>query len=114
MKNIIKFLVIILSICSITAAAEISKVRAKHILVNSETEAVQLKRELNQGADFSLLAMKYSLCPSGKNGGELGYFERGQMVKEFENAAFSLSVGEISRPVQTQFGWHLILLEDKQ
>lgn len=114
MKNIIKFLVIVLSICSIATAQEFSRVRAKHILVDSEIEAIQIKQELNRGADFSQLAMRYSKCPSGQNGGELGYFGRGQMVKEFEKAAFNASVGEVTAPVQTQFGWHLILVEDKQ
>ncbi len=114
MKNLVKFLVIILSICSIAVAQEFSRVRAKHILVGSEIEAINLKRELNRGADFSVLAMRYSQCPSGQNGGELGYFGRGQMVKEFEKAAFETPVGQVSAPVHTQFGWHLILVEDKE
>ena len=114
MKNFIRFLVVILSVCSITVAQEFSKVRAKHILVGSEIEAIDLKREINRGADFSMLARRYSQCPSGQNGGELGYFERGQMVKEFEKAAFETPVGKVSAPVQTQFGWHLILVEDKK
>lgn len=114
MKHLIKFLVVILSICSIAVAQDFTKVRAKHILVDSEIEAINLKRELNKGADFSILAMRYSKCPSGQNGGELGYFGRGQMVPEFEKAAFGTPVGEVSAPVHTQFGWHLILVEDKE
>jgi len=55
-----------------------------------------------------------SLCPSGYNGGDLGYFGRGMMVKPFEDAAFSMEIGEVSQPVQTQFGWHLIQLTDKK
>lgn len=114
MKQIIKFLVVTLSLCSIAFAQEFSRVRAKHILVNSEIEAIELKRELNRGADFSLLAMRYSKCPSGQNGGELGYFGHGQMVPQFEKAAFETPIGKVSAPVQTQFGWHLILVEDKE
>ncbi len=114
MKNLVKLLIVFLSICSIAVAQEFTKVRAKHILVGSEVEAIELKRELNKGADFSILAMRYSQCPSGRNGGELGYFERGQMVPEFEKAAFSTPVGQVTAPVHTQFGWHLILVEDKE
>lgn len=114
MKNFIKFLVVMLSVCSIAVAQEFTKVRAKHILVGTEIEAINLKRELNNGADFSSLAMRYSQCPSGQNGGELGYFGHGQMVKEFEKAAFETPVGKVSAPVHTQFGWHLILVEDKE
>ena len=114
MKNFVKFFLIALSLCSIAMAQDFTKVRAKHILVGSEIEAINLKRELNRGADFSILARRYSQCPSGRNGGELGYFGRGQMVPEFEKAAFGTPVGQVSAPVQTQFGWHLILIEDKE
>ena len=58
--------------------------------------------------------MEVSLCPSGQQGGDLGYFGKGMMVKEFEDAAFSMNVGDISDPIKTQFGWHLIQLTDKQ
>jgi len=95
-----------------TAAAQEScattSVRASHILVNSEAEALSLKTKMENGESFETLAKKYSKCPSGQAGGDLGVFERGQMVKSFEDAAFSLPAGKISNPVKTQFGWHII------
>lgn len=84
------------------------KIRASHILVGSKEEADQIFEELMDGYDFEAIAKQQSKCPSGKKGGDLGFFSRGQMVKEFENAAFSLKPGQISRPVKTQFGWHVI------
>ncbi len=89
-------------------------VKASHILVKTEEEAVKLKEEINNGKKFAQAAKEVSLCPSGQNGGDLGYFTRGQMVKEFENAAFSMEVGEVSNPIKTQFGYHLIYLTDKK
>ncbi len=83
-------------------------VRASHILVDTENEAWAIKSKLTEGADFAQMAQKYSKCPSKDKGGDLGYFGRGQMVPDFENAAFSTPVGEVSDPVQTKFGWHLI------
>ena len=64
--------------------------------------------QLNKGASFSKLAFERSLCPSKKRGGDLGTFGRGQMVREFESAAFALKKGEISQPIKTKFGWHII------
>lgn len=90
------------------------KVRASHILVKTEDEANKLLDEINGGADFAELAAKHSLCPSGRNGGDLGFFGKGMMVKPFEDAAFSMEVGEVSNPVETQFGWHLVKLLDKK
>lgn len=91
-----------------------SEVKASHILVKTEEEAKNLLAEISSGKSFAELAEEYSLCPSGANGGDLGYFGRGMMVKPFEDAAFGLEkVGEISEPVQTQFGWHLIQLTGK-
>lgn len=93
---------------------EITKVKASHILVSSESEAKALKSEIEEGASFEELAKKYSKCPSGKNGGDLGYFRRGQMVKEFENAAFDTKINQVSDPIKTQFGYHLIKVYDKK
>lgn len=93
---------------------EITKVKASHILVSSESEAKALKSEIDEGASFEELAKKYSKCPSGKNGGDLGYFRRGQMVKEFENAAFDTEINKVSDPIKTQFGYHLIKVYDKK
>ncbi len=89
-------------------------VKASHILVKTEEEALKIKEEIINGKDFSQAAKESSLCPSGQNGGDLGYFSKGQMVKEFENVAFSMNKGEISNPVKTQFGYHLIYVTDKQ
>lgn len=89
-------------------------VKASHILVETEDEAKNLKSEIENGEKFEDIAAKYSKCPSGASGGDLGFFPKGVMVKEFEDAAFSLPVGKVSDPVQTQFGWHLILVTDQQ
>ncbi len=89
-------------------------VRASHLLVETEEEAKKLKQEIEQGKSFADAAREVSLCPSGQEGGDLGYFGKGMMVKEFEDAAFSMKVGEISDPIKTQFGWHLIQLTDRQ
>lgn len=89
-------------------------IQASHILVKSEEEAKKLKAEIKNAEDFAKKAKEVSLCPSGQNGGRLGQFGRGQMVKPFEDAAFSLNVGEISEPIKTQFGYHLIYVSAKQ
>ncbi|GAF67311.1 unnamed protein product, partial [marine sediment metagenome] len=88
--------------------AEEGQIRARHILVETEEEAEDIKRELDNGRDFAELAEEKSIGPSGPNGGELGFFEKGQMVQGFEEMAFSLKVNEISEPVKTDFGWHII------
>ncbi|MBI4140907.1 peptidylprolyl isomerase [Candidatus Woesearchaeota archaeon] len=85
-----------------------SQVHALHILVKSEDEAFQVLYDVNHGGDFGEVAKQKSLCPSGKKGGDLGWFGRGQMVREFETAAFNLNPNEVSKPVKTQFGWHII------
>lgn len=85
-----------------------NQVHCAHILVNTEQEAKETFEELADGASFASLARQKSLCPSRKNGGDLGTFGRGQMVKPFENAAFSLEKGQTSQPVKTEFGWHII------
>jgi peptidyl-prolyl cis-trans isomerase C len=90
-----------------------SEMRARHILVKSEDEAMAVIKELDGGADFAELAKAKSTGPSGPRGGDLGYFGKGRMVPEFETAAFALKAGEHSKaPVKTQFGWHVIKVED--
>ena len=91
------------------------EISARHILVAEEQEAIDLIEKLKGGADFAALAQEFSTGPSGPKGGDLGYFGRGQMVPDFEAAAFALEIGTFSaKPVQTQFGWHVIKLEDKR
>lgn len=89
------------------------QVAASHILVDSEEKAKEIKEKLDAGESFSELAAEHSSCPSKENGGALGLFERGRMVPEFEEVAFDLGVGEISDPVQTQFGYHIIQVDNK-
>jgi len=89
-----------------------NKVNAAHILVKTEQAAWALLTYMKQGKSFEELAKERSLCPSRKKGGSLGWFSRGQMVKEFENAAFSAKKGDIVGPVKTEFGWHLIKILD--
>jgi parvulin-like peptidyl-prolyl isomerase len=84
------------------------EVTASHILVKDKKVAEELLAKIKNGADFAHMAEKYSKCPSGKKGGSLGCFKRGQMVPKFENAAFGLKVGEVSEIVPTQFGFHII------
>ena len=89
--------------------------RARHILVPTEEEAKKIAEKLKSGEDFAKLAMELSKDPgSGKEGGDLGYFTKERMVKEFSDAAFALKPGEVSAPVKSQFGWHVIKLEDKR
>ena len=89
-----------------------NKIRASHILVKTEQEANIALYDVTHGKLFEDIAKEKSLCPSGKKGGDLGWFGRNQMVKEFETAAFFLQKGQISRPVRTQFGWHIIKVTD--
>ncbi len=85
------------------------KVRCSHILVEDEGAARELLAELKAGADFAAKARELSKCPSGQNGGDLGSFSRGKMVKEFDAVAFDLAVGELSGLVKTQFGYHVLI-----
>ena len=87
---------------------------ASHILVATEEEAQNLIDQLNDGADFVALAQEFSTGPSGPNGGALGWFGTGMMVPEFETAVADLEAGEISAPVQTQFGWHVVKLNESR
>lgn len=91
------------------------EINARHILVKEKAEADAIVAELQGGADFAELAKEKSTGPSGPNGGDLGFFVRGQMVGPFEEAAFALEPGAFTtEPVQTQFGWHVIKLEEKR
>lgn len=87
---------------------------ASHILVKTESEAADLKQQIADGASFGDLAKAHSQCPSGKDGGSLGQFGQGAMVPEFDAVIFSdLPVGEVSEPVKTQFGFHLIQVQQR-
>lgn len=91
------------------------EINARHILVKEKAEAEAIIKELEGGADFIELAKEKSTGPSGPNGGDLGFFVRGQMVKPFEDAVFALEPGAITKePVETQFGWHVIKLEERR
>jgi foldase protein PrsA len=92
-----------------------AQVRARHILVKTKPEADAIEAKLKQGQDFATLAKQYSTDPGSKaQGGELGWFSAQQMVKPFSDAAFALNVGQISQPVNTPFGWHIIQVEGKR
>lgn len=85
-----------------------SKACALHILLKTAEQAEKLKQQLAKGADFGKLAKQHSLCPSGKRGGDLGEFRKGQMVKAFDDVVFKKTVLEVHGPIKTQFGYHLI------
>ncbi len=90
------------------------EVRARHILVQGEDEAKAILEQLKKGADFATLAKEKSKDPGAAEGGDLGYFTKDQMVPEFADVAFKMYPGQLSNPVKTQFGWHVIKLEDKR
>ena len=81
---------------------------ARHILVSTEAQCNALKQQIAAGADFAELAKRHSSCPSGREGGALGTFSPGQMVREFDQVVFSAPVGVVQGPVKTQFGYHLV------
>lgn len=81
---------------------------ARHILVDTEQQCLDLKSSIENGADFAEVAAAHSKCPSGRNGGDLGSFTPGQMVKEFDQVVFNEAVGQVHGPVKTQFGYHLV------
>ena len=91
-----------------------TEIRARHILVKTEADARDVVERLSRGDKFPELAKELSIGPSKVQGGDLGYFTKGQMVKEFEEAAFALDKDQVSEPIKTQFGWHVIRLEDKR
>jgi peptidyl-prolyl cis-trans isomerase C len=92
----------------------VKEVRAAHILVAKEDKAKELLQMIKNGASFADMAKQHSMCPSGRKGGDLGWFGKGMMVKEFEDAAFNHAKGEVVGPVKTQFGWHLIHVMDQK
>ncbi|MBE0518629.1 MAG: peptidylprolyl isomerase [Thermoplasmata archaeon] len=91
----------------------VNKVHAAHILVKSENEAKELLNKIKSGENFGEMAKKHSECPSGKSGGDLGWFGKNMMAREFEVAAFEGEKGQVVGPIKTQFGWHLIRVLDK-
>lgn len=90
----------------------VSKVNASHILVKGEGEAYLILKQIREGKAFEEMAKEKSICPSRKRGGSLGWFGRNKMVKEFEIAAFAAKKGQIIGPIKTQFGYHLIRVDD--
>ncbi|MFT0531398.1 peptidylprolyl isomerase [Castellaniella hirudinis] len=87
---------------------------ARHILVDTEEQCLQLKTDIENGADFAAVAREHSSCPSSRDGGNLGTFGRGQMVPEFDQVVFSAPVGVVQGPVRTQFGYHLVEVTERQ
>lgn len=95
--------------------AQKEEVKARHILVEDEESAREVKEKIDKGGDFEELAKEYSTDTGTKDkGGDLGYFGKGKMVKEFEDAAFSLDIGEVSEPVKSEYGFHIIKVEDRK
>lgn len=87
---------------------------ARHILVSTEAKAQELKTAIENGADFAQLAKENSSCPSSRQGGELGTFGPGEMVREFDEVVFSAPVNQVQGPIKTQFGYHLVEVTDRQ
>ena len=110
-----KFAIVILlnMICLGVFAQEYRTVCANHILVPTEMDAIKIKSQVKNFDDFKYYARIYSTCPSSRNGGDLGCFNKGQMVKPFEEASFNGNIGEVSDPIKTQFGYHLIWVTNK-
>ena len=90
-----------------------AKASARHVLVDSEEKCVELKGEIEGGADFADVAREHSSCPSGREGGALGEFGPGQMVKEFDDVVFSGELNVVHGPVKTQFGYHLLEITER-
>jgi peptidyl-prolyl cis-trans isomerase C len=91
-----------------------AKASARHILVSTEEKCVELKKQIEEGADFAAVAKQHSSCPSGKQGGALGEFGRGQMVKEFDEVVFNEALNTVHGPVKTQFGYHLLEITSRK
>ncbi len=81
---------------------------ARHILVKEEAKCLELKKKIEEGADFAAVAKEHSQCPSGRSGGDLGTFRQGQMVPEFDKVVFNDALNTVHGPVKTQFGYHLL------
>ena len=113
MKKLLSILILLTCLCNCAIAKEITRVCASHILVPTEMDAIKIKSQIKTYEDFAYYARAYSSCPSGRDGGSLGCFPRGQMVKPFEKAAFEGNVGEVSDPVKTDFGYHLLWVTQK-
>ncbi|GDY26335.1 MULTISPECIES: peptidylprolyl isomerase [unclassified Agarivorans] len=90
-----------------------AKARAKHIIVSSEKKANEIVEKLNKGSSFEAMAARFSCCPSAKEGGDLGEFVKGEMVKSFDKAVFSGPLNQVLGPVKTQFGYHLIKVTER-
>lgn len=91
-----------------------ARASARHILVGTEQQCLELKQQILEGADFAKVAQEYSQCPSGRQGGDLGSFGRGQMVPEFDKVVFSAPLNEVQGPVKTQFGFHLLEVTSRE
>jgi len=113
MKKLLSTVFIIAIFGGVSYAKDYSTVCANHILVPTEMDAIKIKSQINNFEDFKYYAKMYSTCPSGQKGGDLGCFGKGMMVKPFEEAAFNGEIGEVSDPVKTQFGYHLIWVTKK-
>lgn len=113
MKKLLFVICLTAVFCMGVQAKEYSTVCANHILVPTEMDAIKLKSEIKTFEDFKNYAKLYSSCPSGIRGGDLGCFQKGMMVKPFEDASFNGNIGEVSDPIKTQFGYHLIWVTKK-
>lgn len=113
MKKLLGILLILNFVCISAFAKEATTVCANHILVENEMDAIKLKSQIKSFDDFKYYAKIYSSCPSGRNGGSLGCFGKRQMVKPFEDAAFTGELNQVSEPVKTQFGYHLLWITDR-
>jgi len=96
-----------------SGAVRMATASARHILVDTEEQCQELKNQIEGGAEFADLAKQHSSCPSGQNGGDLGQFGPGMMVKEFDEVAFSADVNTVQGPVKTQFGYHLLEVTER-
>lgn len=91
-----------------------TEVRASHILVLTEKEAQDLKKKIAEGEKFARVAKRFSTCPSSDEGGDLGFFSKGMMAQEFEDAAFKAPLNKVVGPVKTEFGYHLIMVTEQK